>query len=311
MNRPAAEQPRARVPHVGFITIGRAGTHATPNLLSFLQGLREHGWVDGENITVEFLFAEPWEDQHPALATDLVRRGVDVICCSGLPAIRAAKAATSTVPIVMVVEGGDAVAAGLVDNLERPSGNVTGQTSHFAQISGKRLEILKAMLPGLGKVAVLWNPTAPDKVADWNLTQAAGRELDLELLSLEVQTPEDLPGAFDTATAAHADGLLVLSDPLTWRTRRRILGRAYPTCTAARPPTWISYSVALGPRTCLSRDQRASSWSSIRRQPVRSGSRFQKRCSRPRTRSLASVRCDCLALSYNRCRVRDMNPEIS
>jgi putative ABC transport system substrate-binding protein len=130
-------------------------------LEGFLQGLREHGYVDGQNIIIEYRFSEDHNDRLPALAADLVALKVQVILASGTPASFTAKEATSTIPIVMGGVAADPVETGLDASLARPGGNITGMSMMTAPLGGKRLELLTRILPGLARVAVFWNPPNP------------------------------------------------------------------------------------------------------------------------------------------------------
>lgn len=188
--------------------------------------LAELGYRDGDDIGFENRFAAGRDDRLPELAADLVRRKVDVILAVGLPAIRAAKEATRTIPIVMIAQG-DPVRAGLVASIARPGGNVTGVTVLVSELSAKRLEILKEAVPGLKRVAVLWNPADPEKEEEWRETEAAARILGVALHSLPVRKRADLDAAFDAAAKARSDALLVLADAL-------IVGQARSVAALAR-----------------------------------------------------------------------------
>ncbi|MFQ5521107.1 MAG: ABC transporter substrate-binding protein, partial [Candidatus Methylomirabilia bacterium] len=170
------------------------------------------GYIEGKNIASEHRFAAGRDERLPELAAELARLKVDVIVTEGTPATRAAKQATETIPIVMVIEG-DPVRADLVASLARPGGNITGVTAHVLELSGKRLQLLKEALPGLSRVAVLWNPANPDKVVEWRETEAAARVFGIELLSLQVRSADELEPALDGAIMA--DALIVLGDSLT------------------------------------------------------------------------------------------------
>lgn len=187
--------------------------------------LAELGYREGDDIAFENRFAAGRDDRLPELAADLVRRKVDVILAMGLPAVRAAKQATRTIPIVMIVES-DPVKMGLVASIARPGG-VTGVTALVPELSGKRLEILKEAVPGLKKVAVLWNPDDPEKGEEWKETEAAARILSVALQSAPVRKRADLETAFDAAAKARSDAVLVLADAL-------IVGQARSLAALAR-----------------------------------------------------------------------------
>jgi len=214
-------QPRAEKPK----RIGVIVASASASGIAVAPWLAELGYRDGENIQFESRYAAGRDERLPELAADLVQRRVDVIVASGLPAIRAAKEATRTIPIVMIAEG-DPVKAGFVASIARPGGNLTGVTLLVPELSAKRLEILKTMVPGLKRVAVLWNPANPDKEEEWRATEAAARILEIELQSVPVRKREDLEGAFDAAVKAQANAMLVLSDALVVGQARSVTGLA-------------------------------------------------------------------------------------
>jgi putative ABC transport system substrate-binding protein len=180
---------------------------------AFRQGLREHGYVEGHNLAVEWRFAEGGVEQLRDAADELVRLPVDVIVAQSTPAAAAARQATSTIPIVVAI--GDPVGIGLAASLARPGGNVTGLTNLSTGLGGKRLELLRETMPGVVRVAVLWPPDNPVKVAQWTETQGAARTLGIQLQSLEVGGPEDFEGAFAAAEQGHAEALIVFGDNLT------------------------------------------------------------------------------------------------
>jgi putative tryptophan/tyrosine transport system substrate-binding protein len=190
----------------------------TPALLpaheAFRAALRELGYVEGENLQIETPYTpDVTDDQLPGLVAHLIERGTDAFVVAGLPATRAAKDATTTIPIVMVAGGVDVVRAGLVASLARPGGNVTGLTDITEQLTAKRLELLRDLVPGAARVAVLGNPnTTASQLSE---AQAAASALDLQLQSLAVHGPADFEAAFEAATRDRADALLVLPDPLT------------------------------------------------------------------------------------------------
>lgn len=201
-------QPK-KVQRVAFLEATTAGTGVTGS--SVRAWLRELGYVEGDNVAYEMRFPAGRDERLPALAVELVRSKVDVIVAAGTPAIRAAKQATRTIPIVMVAEG-DPVKAGLVTSLSRPGGNITGVTVLIPELSGKRLELLKEAVSGLKRVGVLWNPADPVKAEEMKETEAAARALNLELHSLEVRRREDLEPAFNAAVKAGSGAILVLMD---------------------------------------------------------------------------------------------------
>jgi len=216
-----AQQP-GKVPRVGFL---RAEVPPESYIEAFRQGLREHGYVEGQNILVEYRWAEGNEERLRSLVGELIRLKVDLIVTSAPAATRAAKEATTTIPIVMV-HVADPVVFGLVASLARPGGNVTGFALLFPELSGKRLEVLKEALPKLSRVAVLWNAANPYKAYDLKEVQAVAGALRVTLQTLPVRRPEDLDEAFEAAVKSRAGGLITLEDPFTGAHRRRIVDLA-------------------------------------------------------------------------------------
>jgi putative tryptophan/tyrosine transport system substrate-binding protein len=189
--------------------------------IAFLDALRELGWVEGKNVTFESRHADNRLERLPALAAEVVRINVDVIVGIGTLAPLAAKRATSTIPIVMGAAG-DPLGSGLVASLARPGGNVTGMSLMAPDLGGKRLELLKELLPRLARVAVLWNAANPYSAIVFKETQAAAPTLGIDVQSLEVRNPEDLDGAFEAARQQHPDALVSVEDPFTGSYRKRI-----------------------------------------------------------------------------------------
>ena len=207
--RLAAEaQPSRKLPRIGVIG-ERSSTD--PFLTAFRQGLRDLGYIEGQNIVIEYRYADGVVDRFPDFAVELTRLNVDVLVVGGTLAARSAKAATATVPIVFTVVG-DPVGTGLVASLARPGGNATGLSNIVSELSAKQLELLKAAVPGIGRVAILHNPanSGPALIG----TREAARALALELEVVEVRVPNELPSVFSTLTGRHADAVLALSDPV-------------------------------------------------------------------------------------------------
>src|SRR5215475_14961062 len=200
-----AQQPK-KIPRVGFL----AGASGEPNLRGLRQGLRELGYVEGKNITIEYRVSEGEFDRFNARAAELVRLKVDVIVTQGTPAAAAAKNATSTIPIIMS-GGTDPVATGLVLSLARPGGNITGVTIMNEELAGKRLELRKETSPKVSRLGVLWNSANPGTAVVFKQTQAAAQALSLSLQSLEVKTVNDLQGALEAATRRGVNGLVLLA----------------------------------------------------------------------------------------------------
>ncbi|HSB79233.1 MAG TPA: ABC transporter substrate-binding protein [Candidatus Methylomirabilis sp.] len=214
----AAEAQRPGVPRIGVLS-----QHAMPDpwVEALRQGLREQGWVEGENLRLEYRYADEKLERLPRLATELVGLKVDVIVTGGEAGIRAARDATSTIPIVMA-NSGDPVGTGLVKSLSRPGGNITGLSLLNLELGGKRMDLLKEAVPKVSRVAVLWNATNPVKALELKSTQEAGKVLGVDVTSVEVREPTDLAAAFAGITRARSTGLIVLAEPLTLAHRREI-----------------------------------------------------------------------------------------
>jgi putative ABC transport system substrate-binding protein len=213
----ARGQQAGKIHKVGYLS------PSLPSVYSPLlfDNLRELGWIEGKTVTFEHRFAENRLERLPELAAELVRLNVDVIVAVGTLGPLAAKRATTTIPIVML-SAGDPLGTGLVDSLARPGGNVTGMSLMVPDLGGKRLELLKELLPRLSRVAVFWNAANPYPAIVFKETQAAGRTLGIEVHSLEVRGPDDLDGAFAAARQQHPDALISVEDPLTFTYRKRI-----------------------------------------------------------------------------------------
>jgi ABC-type uncharacterized transport system substrate-binding protein len=206
-----AQQP-VKVPRIGFLSPVSPSATALWHQ-AFRQGLRDHGWTEGKNISIEYRYAEGKSDRLPDLAADLVRLKVDIIVVSSGTDALAAKKATREIPIVMA-SAGDPVAIGLVETLARPGGNITGLSQIAAELAGKRLELLKEIVPGLSRVAVLWNPQGRTSTLSWKEIQLPARELGVQLHSLEVRSSNDFDKAFKDVTRARAGALVIMPDPL-------------------------------------------------------------------------------------------------
>lgn len=205
-----AQQPSSRVPRVGVIGEQSA---ADPFIAAFQQGLRDLGYVEGRSIVLEYRYAHGMLDRVSRLAAELIRLQVDVLLVGGTVSAQRAKAQTTTVPIVFVLPG-DPVGSGLVGSLARPEGNLTGLSSLHPELGGKQIGFLKEVAPQLSRVAVLYNPVNPIAELFLSGVRAAARDLELELLPLQVRRPGGLPGVFSAVTAGRAGALLTLSDPV-------------------------------------------------------------------------------------------------
>jgi putative ABC transport system substrate-binding protein len=189
---------------------------------AFHQGLRELGWIPGQNVSIEYRWAQERYDRLPALAAELVRLNVDVILAASLPAAFAAKRATTTIPIVFVGFG-DPVSTGLVGGLARPGGNVTGLAGLALELSGKRLELLKEVVPRLSRVALLANPDHPMAAPMMRETHNAARTMAVRLQIVELREPGGIAEAFVTIDRERPDALVVLQDPVFGSRRKEIL----------------------------------------------------------------------------------------
>ena len=216
-----AEAQAGKLARIGFLSTPAPA----PYQEGFLQGLRELGYVDGQNVVVERRSAYGEYDRLPALAAELVRLKVDVLVVTATPGALAAKNATKTIPIVMVGIG-DPLTTGIVGSLARPGGNLTGLSLQNPELSGKRVQLLKETLPRVSRVAVLLNPTNPIHTVFWRATQDAAAMLGVQVTSLEVRTAGDFERAYESATAERAGALIVLDDPLSVSERRRIIDLA-------------------------------------------------------------------------------------
>jgi putative ABC transport system substrate-binding protein len=214
----AEAQQGKKIARIGFLTTGGA---ENPSTLYFRQGLRELAYIEGENVLVEYRYAEGGSQQLSEFAEELVRLKVDVIVTSATEPSLIAQRATRTIPIVMG-GGGDPVGAGLVDSLARPGGNITGVTSISSDLSGKRLELLKEAFPKMSPVAVLWLPTATGNKQQMKETEAAADSLRLPLQPAAVERPNDFESAFSAIIRGSARSLIVLSSPMFASHRSRI-----------------------------------------------------------------------------------------
>ena len=218
--RAAPAQPAGRVARIGYLT--PSSLAARGGMIELRQRLRDLGYVEGRDIRFEIRAANEDFERLPDLAADLVRSGVDLIVAVSSPAIRAAENATSTIPIVMV-SGTDPVAGLFVASHARPVGNVTGVTTYFPELAGKRLELLRECLPGLRRVAVLANLRNPSSAAEARETEAAAKTMVLEIQVIDARLPEQYPDAFASITRGGARAVFVTTDPILSSNRERIL----------------------------------------------------------------------------------------
>jgi putative tryptophan/tyrosine transport system substrate-binding protein len=215
----AQAQQSTKIPRVGLLSTF-SPSETMPWHQALREGLRHLGWVEGENITVEYRYAESRLDRLPALASDLVRLNVDLIVADTMSPAFAAKNATQTIPVV-IASGSDLVASGFAQSLARPGGNITGLDQITPELGG-RLELLKETVPKLSRVVVLWNPQNQTSTRNWNELQDPARQLGLALHSLEVRNADELDKALNVATSARADALAMLPDPVFVANLKRI-----------------------------------------------------------------------------------------
>jgi ABC-type uncharacterized transport system substrate-binding protein len=218
-----AQQSR-KIPRIGVLLPG-APASSSPRTKALLDGLRALGYVEGRTIAIEWKWGYDQPDTLSGLAADLVRSNVDVIVTGGTPAAKALKATTRTIPIVMAVVG-DPVATGLVDNLARPGGNVTGFSILAPELGTKRLELLKEIVPNLSSIAVLLNPKNPQSKIEMKEMQTAAQAIGLQLNPVEISTEDELEDAFVAMKKAAAQALILLTDSIFFSQRKRTVDLA-------------------------------------------------------------------------------------
>ena len=215
-----AQQP-AKIPRIGFL--GNSTATMEANLIGPLRdGLRELGYEEGRNVIIEFRWADGKYDQFPALVAELLAAKVDVIITAGTPATLAIKKATSTVPLVFIAVG-DPVGTGVVPNLGRPGGNITGLSSIAPDLEGKRLELLREVVPKLSHVAFFLNPANAFHTASMRQARVAAQSLGIKLQPMEVNKSEQLDGAFASIVKEKPDALLILADRIFLHNRKRMM----------------------------------------------------------------------------------------
>jgi len=214
-----AQQPK-KIVRVGYLAAVSAAADA-PRLEAFRQGLRELGYIEGENLVIEFRHEGGGFGRLPALAAELLEPKPDVLVAVTTNAAQAAKQATTTIPIVFMGVT-DPVTTGLVDSLAQPGGNITGITNMAALLTSKRLELFKETLPQVSHVAVLWDPHAPGSVPQWQASQQPAQELGLHLYSMEISRVEHYEAAFTAAVEARTTALWVTLNPLANSNQKKI-----------------------------------------------------------------------------------------
>jgi putative ABC transport system substrate-binding protein len=218
-----AQQPNTKIPRIGFLS-------PSPQTYQeeFRRGLRELGYIDGQNSVIEYRFTAGNDEGLPAAASELVAIPVDVIVCTNSAATAAAISVTSTIPIVMVTTS-DPVGQGYVQSLARPSGNVTGLASFFPETGAKQVEFLKEAVPTIAKVVVFWNPLNPANIISVDPLRRSSKHLGVEMEFVEIRAPHTLPTAFDFVSRVKPDGLVVLIDQVTIRHRAEVVDFARRT----------------------------------------------------------------------------------
>jgi putative ABC transport system substrate-binding protein len=240
--RAAEAQQRGNVPRIGVLAMG-----SPPEILArfepFIQELHELGYVEGQTIALEYRCADDQEERLPSLAAELIALPVDVIVTYGTPAAVAATQATAMLPIIIAIAA-DPVGAGLVASLARPGGNVTGMADLDTELSGKRLEILKEVVPGLSRVAILWNPANRAHRPALEESAVAARALGVQLQPVEVQAPPEFTRAFAAMRRERASALMPLADAMFASHRAQVVDLA----AQSRLPTmfWAKGFVAAG-----------------------------------------------------------------
>ena len=218
-----SQQPQ-EVPRIGVLLPGTSASFAV-RAKAFTDGLRDLGYVEGQTMAIEWKWAEDQIERIPELAAELVRANVDVIVTGGTSAATALKSATRTIPIVMAIIG-DPVAVGLVDSLARPGGNATGFSIIAPELGAKRLELLKEIVPDAGSIAVVLNPKNPQSRIELNEMQAAARTLGLQVHPIEIASEATFDEAFADLTKSVAQAVIVLTDPILFSERKRIVALA-------------------------------------------------------------------------------------
>ena len=212
------------MPVMGYLN-SRSRDTDTPFLAAFHRGLNETGYVEGQNVAIEYRWADGQYDRLPVLATDLVRRRVTVMAATSTPAALAAKAATSAIPIVFTTAA-DPIAVGLVDSLSRPSGNVTGVNSYLSDLGAKRLELLRQLVPNDAVIGMLVNPNYPDAESQAKDVKEAARTLGQQVHVVNADSEGDLNRAFATFIELKADALLVSLDSFFLSRREQLVALA-------------------------------------------------------------------------------------
>ncbi len=218
-----AQQPK-KFPRIGYFA-AQASSAELPRIDAFRQGLRALGYVEGQNIVIDYRFTDGKLERLPEVAAELVRLKVDILIAISTNGAVAAKSATSTIPIVFMGVSGP-IEAGLVGSLARPGGNITGLTNIASVLSGKRLEFLKEIIPKLSRVAVLWDPHNPGSSLQWKESEIAAKELSLPIFSMDVSSADKYESAFHEAIRARSTAVAVTLNPLVASNQKRVIDLA-------------------------------------------------------------------------------------
>jgi putative tryptophan/tyrosine transport system substrate-binding protein len=301
----ALAQQAGKLPTIGFL--GTDSSLWSPWTAAFVQRLRELGWIEGRTIAIEYRWDKGRPERHAEFAAEFVRLKLDLIVANGI-AVAKVKQATAVIPIVFPLAP-DPVGGGLVASLARPGGNVTGLSVQGPDLAGKRVELLREVVPRLRRLAIMFDAGYPQAVLEMGEVQAAARTLGLEVAPLEIRRAEDIAPAF-AALKAQADALYVVVTALTTANRTRIitltLGARLPTvwstrnyvqagvscptdqtsrtCSGAPPSMWTRFCAARSRATSRSSSRPSSSSPSISRPPRCSASTFRRSCSRAPTK---------------------------
>jgi len=219
---PARGQSAGKLYRIGVLGTTSPKAHGA-FVDAFREGLRERGYVEGKTVALEYRWADNDYSRLPALAAEFARMNVDLILTHGAPGARAAKAATTTIPIVIAIAG-EAVATGVVQSLARPGGNVTGSTFSYSELNAKRLELLKEALPGLKRVGVLLNGANPGNVATIEVVTRTARSIGMDVTQAAARSADDFDGAFGQITRARCEAALIYEDPLFVAEAARLAG---------------------------------------------------------------------------------------
>jgi putative tryptophan/tyrosine transport system substrate-binding protein len=303
----ARAQQAGKVWRIGFLAGGQRAA-VSHILAGFPQGMRELGYDEGKDFTIEWRFAEGNLERIPGFATEFVRMKVDVIVVATAAAVRAVQQATNTIPIVMCYST-DPVGNGFVASLARPDGNTTGLASSTDDTAPKQVELLATIAPAVTHIGMLGKPGNPNHASVLNLAQAAARTAGLVIVPVEANTPEEIENAFAALAKERVGAIIGATDSLFVSQRRRIAelslhgrlpsmfgqrefveaggvmsyGESIKEFNRRAAASWTGFSRAQSRATCQSSSRRGSSWSSTVRPPTRSGSMCRRRCSRSLT----------------------------